>query len=65
VPLRLVEDGGDGRLLVARTAEPVKALNELTEWALRRGVDLPGLQVGAPSLEDVYLEVTAEDGGEV
>jgi ABC-2 type transport system ATP-binding protein len=65
VPLRLVEDGGDGRLLVAHTAEPVKALNELTEWALRRGVDLPGLQVGAPSLEDVYLEVTAEDGGEV
>jgi ABC-2 type transport system ATP-binding protein len=65
VPLGLTDDGGDARLLVARTGEPVKALHELTEWAMRRGVDLPGLQVGAPSLEDVYLEVTAEDDREL
>jgi ABC-2 type transport system ATP-binding protein len=52
----------DGRFVVARTGEPVRALNELTTWALERGVDLPGLQVASPSLEDVYLEVTAETG---
>jgi ABC-2 type transport system ATP-binding protein len=54
----------DGRFVVARTGEPVRTLNELTGWALERRVDLPGLQVGSPSLEDVYLEVTAEEGSE-
>ncbi len=38
--------------------EPVRALHELTEWALARGVDLDGLEVRRPSLEDVYLELT-------
>jgi len=42
------------------TAEPVAALNALTGWALERGVDLPGLEVSRPSLEDVYLELTEE-----
>jgi ABC-2 type transport system ATP-binding protein len=56
---------GDGRFVVATTGEPVRVLNELTGWALARGIDLPGLQVASPSLEDVYLEVTAErNGGE-
>jgi ABC-2 type transport system ATP-binding protein len=63
VPLTLADDAGNGQLVVARTGEPVRALNELTEWALRRGVDLPGLHVAAPSLEDVYLEVTSENTG--
>ncbi len=49
----------DGRLVVARTSEPVQALNELTEWALRGGFELPGLEVGSPSLEDIYIELTA------
>jgi ABC-2 type transport system ATP-binding protein len=51
---------GDGRFVVASTGEPVRALNELTGWALARGLDLPALQVASPSLEDVYLEVTAD-----
>jgi ABC-2 type transport system ATP-binding protein len=46
--------------VVARTGEPVRVLNELTDWALRRGFDLPGLRVASPSLEDVYLAVTSE-----
>jgi ABC-2 type transport system ATP-binding protein len=41
-----------------RTDSPVQALNQLTEWALARGVDLEGLEVRRPSLEDVYLELT-------
>ena len=49
----------DGRLVIARTSEPVRALNELTEWALRGGFELPGLEVGTPSLEDIYIELTA------
>jgi ABC-2 type transport system ATP-binding protein len=51
---------GDGRFVVASTGEPVRVLNELTGWAIGRGLDLPGLQVASPSLEDVYLEVTAD-----
>jgi hypothetical protein len=41
-----------------RTGEPVRALNELTGWALERGVDLSSIEVGRPSLEDIYLELT-------
>jgi ABC-2 type transport system ATP-binding protein len=54
-----VENG----LVTLRTAEPVGVLNDLTGWALARGVDLAGLDVGQPSLEDVYLELTEEGGG--
>jgi ABC-2 type transport system ATP-binding protein len=49
---------GDGRYVVVRTGEPVRVLNELTGWALARDVDLAGLQVASPSLEDIYLEFT-------
>jgi ABC-2 type transport system ATP-binding protein len=38
--------------------DPVHTLNELTRWALERGVELAGLEVRQPSLEDVYLELT-------
>jgi ABC-2 type transport system ATP-binding protein len=42
------------------TTEPVRALHELTARALEDGLDLEGLEVTRPSLEDVYLELTAE-----
>jgi ABC-2 type transport system ATP-binding protein len=45
-----------------QTGEPVRILNELTGWALARGMDLTGLNVGHPSLEEVYLELTEESG---
>ncbi len=35
-------------------------LHRLTGWALRRGHTLPDLTVQRPSLEDVYLQLTAE-----
>jgi ABC-2 type transport system ATP-binding protein len=38
--------------------DPVRTLNLLTGWALERGVELEGLEVRQPSLEDVYLELT-------
>jgi ABC-2 type transport system ATP-binding protein len=40
------------------TLTPVSLLNELTGWALERGVDLDGLEVTRPTLEDIYLELT-------
>ncbi|HET7121698.1 MAG TPA: ABC transporter ATP-binding protein [Solirubrobacterales bacterium] len=42
-----------------RTSDPVRALHELTGAALERGESLEGLEVTRPSLEDVYLELTA------
>jgi ABC-2 type transport system ATP-binding protein len=47
----------NGRMRV-QTSEPVRVLNDLTCWAIERGVELIGLEVRRPSLEDVYLELT-------
>jgi len=41
-----------------RSDSPVELLNELTGWALERGIALGRLEVRRPSLEDVYLELT-------
>jgi len=49
----------DGREVSVQTNQPVKALNELTGKALANGEELEGLEVTRPSLEDVYLELTA------
>jgi ABC-2 type transport system ATP-binding protein len=48
-----------GREVSVQTDQPVKALNELTGKALADGEELEGLEVTRPSLEDVYLELTA------
>jgi ABC-2 type transport system ATP-binding protein len=60
-PLRL-SDVGDG-LVEVRTADPTGVLHELTRWAVDRGLQLDGLEVRRPSLEDVFLELTAGEGG--
>ena len=39
------------------------ALHRLTGWALEQHVDLTGLEVIRPSLEDVYLELTDDPPG--
>jgi ABC-2 type transport system ATP-binding protein len=43
--------------------DPVKPLHELTGWALDHGVQLEGLEVQRPTLEDVYLTLTGEEAG--
>ncbi len=52
--------GSNGKISL-QTAHPVSALNDLTAWALERDVELVGLEVRRPSLEDVYLELTGPD----
>jgi ABC-2 type transport system ATP-binding protein len=49
----------NGREVATRTRTPVKTLHELTANALAKGEELEGLEVTRPSLEDVYLELTA------
>jgi ABC-2 type transport system ATP-binding protein len=47
----------NGRTIVTRTDDPVRALHELTGAALAEGRKLEGLEVRRASLEDVYLEL--------
>jgi ABC-2 type transport system ATP-binding protein len=42
------------------TIEPARTLHDLTGWALSVGAELHELEVGRRSLEDVYLQLTAE-----
>jgi ABC-2 type transport system ATP-binding protein len=49
----------DGQHVVIRTAEPTRVLYELTQKALAEGRELEGLEVRHPTLEDVYLLLTA------
>jgi ABC-2 type transport system ATP-binding protein len=51
----------DGHEVVLRTAEPTRVLNELTAQALAEGGELEGLSVRRPTLEDVYLLLTADE----
>jgi ABC-2 type transport system ATP-binding protein len=50
----------DGEMVIEHTAEPTRRLHELTEAALAGGSELEGLEVRRPTLEDIYLELTAE-----
>jgi ABC-2 type transport system ATP-binding protein len=50
---------GSGEILERQTDDPTGLLNELTSEALARGERLEELSVGRPTLEDVYLELTA------
>jgi ABC-2 type transport system ATP-binding protein len=51
-------DGG-GDLVQRQTDDPTRLLHELTSEALARGEQVRDLSVGRPTLEDVYLELTA------
>jgi ABC-2 type transport system ATP-binding protein len=55
----------DGEEVLVRTDEPTRVLAELTSAAVARGEELEGLQVRRPSLEEVYLALTAEEEAEV
>jgi ABC-2 type transport system ATP-binding protein len=49
-----------GELIERETEDPTSLLHELTAAALARGERLEELSVGRPTLEDVYLELTAD-----
>jgi ABC-2 type transport system ATP-binding protein len=54
----------DGTEVVLHTNEPTKLLHELTTEAIAEGRELDGLIVRRPTLEDVYLLLTAEEAEE-
>jgi ABC-2 type transport system ATP-binding protein len=50
----------EGELIEHQTDDPTRLLRELTAEALARGERLEELSVGRPTLEDLYLELTAD-----
>jgi ABC-2 type transport system ATP-binding protein len=52
-----------GDLATVRVDHPQRPLHRLTGWAEERGVTLDGLEAVHPTLEDIFLELTHEDGG--
>jgi ABC-2 type transport system ATP-binding protein len=56
--------GGDGELHEREVDDPTQLLHDLTAEALARGGSVRELTVVRPSLEDVYLELTAEEAEE-
>ncbi len=57
---RVAWRNGDGEISERQTDDPTRLLNELTSEALARGETLEELSVGRPTLEDVYMELTAD-----
>jgi ABC-2 type transport system ATP-binding protein len=57
---RIAYRDGSGELVERQTEDPTALLHELTGAALARGERLQELSVGLPTLEDVYLELTAD-----
>ena len=46
--------------VVIKTDDELRVLHSLTGWALDKGLELAGLTVDRPSLEDVYLQLIRE-----
>jgi len=51
----------NGARIERQTENPTRLLNELTSKAIEQGESLEELSVGRPTLEDVYLELTADE----
>jgi ABC-2 type transport system ATP-binding protein len=62
-PDRLGATPGDDGLAVIETDDVVPVLAELTGWAQQTNLDLAELNVARPTLEDVYLRLTAQQEG--
>ncbi len=61
-PVRVAYRDAGGQSVEQQTNDPTTLLHQLTGAALARGERLQGLTVTRPTLEDVYLELTAGDG---
>src|SRR5215467_9678889 len=57
-PVRNAMADLDGDRVLIHAMSPVSVLGPLIRWAEARGADLADLDVGRPSLEDIYLALT-------
>ena len=63
LPASLGATMANGRI-VMESPSPTRVLFELTSWATQQGIELEDLRVSPLSLEDVYLQLTAEPEGD-
>ena len=56
-----VEPGGSIQI---STVDATRVLHSLATWAIERDIELIGLTVDRPTLEDVYLDLAGERGGD-
>jgi ABC-2 type transport system ATP-binding protein len=61
--LRRLVTSSNGEVTI-RTTTPTSVLARLCQWAVEQDVELPGLEVAHPSLEDVYLQLTEDRRGD-
>jgi ABC-2 type transport system ATP-binding protein len=62
LPAKLLRVGVSvGGMIELRVEDPVRALNELTGWAIDKKVAIEGLEVARPTLEDIYLKLTGPE----
>jgi ABC-2 type transport system ATP-binding protein len=57
------QDAGDGAVVIS-TSTPTATLRTLTTWVVDHGGELPQLSVTRPSLDDIYVALTASNDGE-
>ncbi len=60
----IVRSGYEAGQVTLETSQPTAALSEITAWATERGLELEGLTVERPTLEDIYLQLTDGDPDE-
>jgi ABC-2 type transport system ATP-binding protein len=53
-----------GPIATIHVPDPQPALYRLTTWAAHEGHELAGLEALRPTLEDIFLEVTAKENGD-
>jgi ABC-2 type transport system ATP-binding protein len=58
--LRPLAEAGPAGTTLIRSESPLVHVQLLADWALGQDIDLPDLDVRRPTLEDVYLSLTAE-----
>jgi ABC-2 type transport system ATP-binding protein len=59
IPEASIDEPAPGRVVIV-SPHGLRASHAITGWALERGHELRGFEVTQPSLEDVYLRLTAE-----
>ncbi len=58
-----VPPGPDGYVEITPD-EPLRVMHRLTGWAIDQGIGLDELEMTRPSLEDIYLSLTADPSGD-
>ena len=63
-PAELAAETAPDGVTTFATPDLTRALHSLTTWAIDNRVEIDGLEIVRPSLEDTYLELTGESAGD-